>query len=102
MKETSIFKIKCRLSNEGFVVNISEISVTESDKSFLKKGLRVSKNDLMKIHSLVMERHDRISYYTYCLEDQQDKATEILKSHISQKVNQYKSEIDTLMSFINN
>ena len=54
----------------------------------------------MLIDTMFVETHTSLRYYTYCLEGQQQKALDKLKSHIIEKVKKYKEEIDLLYSYI--
>ncbi len=95
-----IFKVGGWLDPKGFDKSIREIEVTETEKSFVGDGKRISKDKLMKIDTMFVENHKSIRYYTYCLDGEQQKALDMIKQHIIDKVKTYKLEIDALMQFL--
>jgi len=95
-----IFKVAGWLDPKGFDKRIYEIEVTETDKSFVGDGKRISKDKLMKIDTMFVENHKSMRYYTYCGDGEQQKALDMIKQHIIDKVKTYKSEIDALMQFV--
>ena len=48
----------------------------------------------MKIDTIMVENHSSIRYFIYCLNGQQEEALYMLKNHITEKLLEYKSEID--------
>ena len=95
-----IFKVGGWLDPKGFDKRIHEIKVTETDKSFVGNGKRISKDKLLKIDTMFVENHKSMRYYTYCRDGDQQKALDMIKQHIIDKVKTYKSEIDALMQFV--
>lgn len=95
-----ILKVSCYLDNRGFGERIEEIQVKETDKMFTGEGKRISKDKFFKIDTIFFENHTSIRYFTFCLPSDKDKAINLLKDHIKLKVNQYKKEIDVLMSHL--
>jgi hypothetical protein len=95
-----IFKVAGWLDQKGFDKRIHEIEVTETDKSFVGDGKRISKAKLMNIDTMFVENHKSMRYYTYCRYGEQQKALDMIKEHIIDKVKTYKSEIDALMQFV--
>ena len=95
-----IFKVGGWLDPKGFDKRIHEIEVTETDKSFVGDGKRISKDKLMKIDTMFVENHKSMRYYTYCRDGEQQKALDMIKQHIIDKVKTYKAEIDALMQFV--
>lgn len=94
------FKVAGWLDPKGFDKRIHEIEVTETDKSFVGDGKRISKDKLMKIDTIFVENHKSMRYYTYCIDGEQQKALDMIKQHIIDKVKTYKAEIDALMQFV--
>jgi hypothetical protein len=97
---TSIFKVIGWLDQKGFDKRIREIEVTETDKSFVGDGKRISKVNLMKIDTMFVENHKSMRYFTYCVDGEQQKALDMIKQHIIDKAKTYKSEIDFLITYI--
>jgi hypothetical protein len=95
-----IFRIGMYISSKGFVVRETEIYVKETKKSYLGFKTVISKSKIMKIDTTFYENHNSIRYFTYCLDGFQQEAKDLLKNHIIKKVNQYKSEIDVISSYI--
>lgn len=95
-----LYKISSGLDYRGFREKIYPIKCKETDKSFISDGLRVSKDKLMKIDTIFVENHKFISYHTYCLEGDKERAAEMLRAHVIEKIKAYKSEVDNLFSFI--
>lgn len=95
-----IFKVVGFLDKNGFGKRIQEIEVTETAKSFVADGKRISKDKIMKIDSIFLDNHNYIRYYTYCFDGQQQEALDKLKEHITSKVMKYKEEIDVLVSYL--
>jgi hypothetical protein len=95
-----IFKVTGFLDKRGFDKRIHEIEVTETAKSFVGDGKRISKDKLMKIDTIFFENHNSIRYFTYCLDGQQQLALNKIKEHIKSKVRIYKEEIDVLVSYL--
>lgn len=95
-----IYKVAGFLDSRGFQKRIYDIEVTEKGKSFIGEGKIINKSKLMLIDTMFVETHTSLRYYTYCLEGQQQKALDKLKSHIIEKVKKYKEEIDLLYSYI--
>jgi hypothetical protein len=95
-----IFKVAGFLDKRGFDKRIHEIEVTETAKSFIGDGKRISKDKLMKIDTVFFENHNSIRYFTYCLDGQQQEALNKIKNHIISKVKLYKEEIDVLVSYL--
>jgi hypothetical protein len=80
-----IFKVGGWLDAKGFGKRINEIEVTETDKSFIGDGKRISKDKLMKIDTIFVENHKSIRYYTYCRDGEQQDALNMIKKHIIDK-----------------
>lgn len=99
-KTRKILKINLRLKEDGFTKNIKEFDIKETEKSFICDGQRISKNKILKIDTMYVENHKWLNYHTYCLEGDQEKAFDMLKKHIIDKVKTYKSEIDVLIGLI--
>jgi len=99
-KECTIFKVDGWIDQRGLGKRVREIEVTETDKSFTAKGIRISKDKLLKIDSKFVETHRSIRYFTYCRDGEQQMALNMIKQHIVDKVKMYKSEIDILSSYI--
>ena len=95
-----IFKVVGLLDKRGFDKRIHEIEVTETAKSFVGDGKRISKDKLMKIDTIFFENHNSIRYFTYCLDGKQQEALNKIKEHIILKVKSYKEEIDVLVSYL--
>ena len=95
-KDTLILKIGVSLTSNGLKQTVREMNVKETDKSFVGDGQRISKDKLMKIDTIFIENHRMINYFTYCMVEDKDKAIEMLRAHVKQKVMTYKSEIDAL------
>jgi hypothetical protein len=95
-----IFKVSGFLDKRGFNYRVQEIEVTESAKSFVGEGKRISKDKIMKIDTIFFENHKSMRYFTYCLDGEQQKSLDMIKQHIIEKLKTYKSEIDALMEFI--
>lgn len=98
--QTFIFKVGCLLDSRGFDERIKEIEATETSKSFLADGKRISKDKLLKIDTVFVENHQSIRYFTYCRNGEQQMALDMIKQHIIDKVKTYKSEIDVLMQYL--
>ena len=98
--ETKIYKITGWLDLRGYAERIREIEVTETDKSFLGDGSRISKDKLLTINTIYHENHASMRYYTYCRDGDQQKSLEMIKQHIVGKITTYKSEIDALMESV--
>ena len=99
-REINIYKVSGALDSKGFYHRITPITVEEKDKTYIGEGKRISKGKLMKIDTIFFENHKSIRYYTYCIGGQQQESLNLIKGHIIKKVNQYKEEIDILVSFI--
>lgn len=95
-----IFKVSGWLDTKGFDKRIHEIKVTETNKSFVSNNKRISKDKLLKIDTIFVENHKSMRYFTYCKDGDQQKALDMIKQHIIDKVKIYKSEIDAIMKFI--
>lgn len=95
-----IFKVAGWLDLKGFDKRIFEIEAKETDKSFVADGERISKDKLLKIDTIFVENHKSMRYYTYCRDGEQQKALDMIKQHIIDKVKTYKSEIDALIAFV--
>ena len=96
-----IFKIGGSLDSRGFKKYIQEIEVTETEKQFTGKNTRINKNKLMQIDTICVENHKTLKYFTYCIDGDQQKALDMIKKHIIERVKEYKSEIDILVNNIN-
>lgn len=95
--DVKIFKISAWIDEGGFAKSIYELSLyRETNKAFVCEGSRISKSKLMKIDTMYRENHKSIRYYTYCKDGDQQKALDLIKSHIMEKIKTYKSEIDIL------
>lgn len=99
-KTTKIFKISLKLEKEGFIKNIKEFDMKETTKCFIGDGQRIPKDKIMKVATIWHENHQWLNYHIYCFEEDLQKAFDIIKKHIIDKVKTYKSEIDVLMGFI--
>ena len=95
-----IFKVTGSIDKDGFRGRVVEIEVTESNKSYHGEGRLIRKHKIMLIDTVFLENHTSLRYFTYCLEGDQQKALDMLKAHIIEKVKKYKSEIDKLYSYI--
>jgi len=95
-----IFRVAGWLDQKGFDKRIQEIEVTETGKSFVAEGKRINKDKLMKIDTMFVENHKSMRYFTYCKDGEQQKALDLIKQHIIEKVKTYKSEIDVLMQYL--
>lgn len=95
-----IFKVAGWLDFKGFDKRIFEIKAKETDNSFVADGKRISKNKLMKIDTISVENHKSMRYFTYCREGEQQKALDLIKAHIVDKIKTYKSEVDALIAFV--
>jgi hypothetical protein len=96
-----IYKVSVLLDSKGFENKIQEISVKETNKSFVGEGCRIAKDKLMKIDTIYIETHRFLRYFTYCKDGQQQEAFDMLKQYIVNKAREYKKEIDILYSHIN-
>ncbi len=95
-----LFKITVFIDSRGLHKRIQDINVEEKGKSYFGEGKRINKDKLMKIDTMFFENHTSIRYFTYCLDGEQQKALNMLKKHVTDKVMQYKSEIDVLVSYL--
>lgn len=100
MSTIKLFRVNGWLDDKGFDKRIREYDVKEAAKSFVWEGNRVDKGRLMKIDTIWIEKHTLVNYYTYCLDGEQQKALDLLKDHMINKVKKYKAEIDVLMQYI--
>ena len=98
--ETSVYKVNVWVDFNGKGFRVSENKAKETGKCYSWTGHRVSKDKLMQIETMFYENHDSIRYYTYCLEGDQQKALDMLKTHVCAKVNKYKEEIEILAGFL--
>lgn len=96
----SVFKVYGSLSSQGFKHTIQEIKVTETDKCFVGKNIRISKKNIMVLDTIILNNHKLISFYTFCYKEDIQKALDMIKMHIIETFNIYKSEIDALAKFI--
>lgn len=88
------------LDLKGWSHSIYPISVLEKEKSFIGEGTKITKDRLLKVEAMIKETHKKLMYFTYCREGEQQQCLDAIKSHIIQKVEIYKSEIDTMASFL--
>ncbi len=95
-----IFKVVGWLTIKGFDKRIHELEVIETAQSFIAEHRRISKNKLLAINTVLMENHKNLRYHTYCMECDQQKALDLIKQHIIDKVLTYKSEIDSLVKYL--
>ncbi len=95
-----IFKVAGWLDFKGFDKRIFEIESKETDTSFVADGKRISKDKLMKVDTIFVENHKSMRYFTYCRDGEQQKALDLIKAHIVEKIKTYKSEVDALFSFV--
>lgn len=95
-----IYKVAGWLDFKGFDKRIFEIECKETDKSFVADGKRISKDKLLKIDTMFFENHKSIRYFTYCRDGEQQKALDMIKAHIVDKIKTYKSEVDSLIAFV--
>lgn len=95
-----IYKVSVLLDSKGFENKIQEISVKETNKSFVGEGCRIAKDKLMKIDTMFRENHLFLKYFMYCKDGQQEEATLLLKQHIIKQTQYYKTTIDILYSYI--
>lgn len=95
-----IYKVAGWLDFKGFDKRIFEIESKETNKSFFADGKRISKDKLLKIDTMFVENHKSMRYFTYCRDGDQQKALDMIKAHIVDKIKTYKSEIDSLIAFV--
>lgn len=95
-----IYKVSGWLDLKGFEKRILELEAKETDKLFISEGRKINKNKMLKIDTIFFENHMSIRYFTYCLEDDKQKALDLIKDHIISKINIYKKEIDILHSYV--
>jgi hypothetical protein len=95
-----IFKVAGWLDFKGFDKRIFEIEAKETEKSFVADGKRISKEKLMKVDTIFVENHKSMRYFTYCMDGEQQKALDLIKAHIVEKIKTYKSEVDALIAFV--
>ncbi len=97
-----IYKVSGSLSKDGFKHKVCPIEVSESKAcyiSFAKK--RVNKSKLMQIDSLFRDRHNVMHVYTYCVEEMQQKALDMLKAEIISRITRFRAEVDEVMKHVN-
>ena len=99
-KQTTLLIITASLSKDGFRSDEIVRECTETSKSFLCEGRRVSKDKLMQIQTRFVETHRSLKYYMYCFPADKERAAKILRDYITQKALTYKSEIEVICKFI--
>lgn len=98
-----LHKVSAVLNTSGYKTKIRDFEVKATTKSYVCdiENLRISKDKIMLIDTIMIENHRCINYFIYCLENQTDEALNMLKKHITEKANIYKSEIDLIYQHIN-
>lgn len=95
-----IYRVSLSLDANGFRQITREINVKITDKCFIGDGYRIRKDELMRINTSFVETYKWMKYYTYCIDGDQEKSIDMLKTHIIEKLKGYKSELDVLLKYI--
>jgi hypothetical protein len=95
-----IYKVVGSLDLKGWSHYVYPIFVVEKERSFIGESTKITKDRLLKIEAMIKESHKKLIYFTYCREGEQQKCLDAIKRHIIQKVETYKSDIDTMASFL--
>lgn len=96
-----IYYIRGSLTKNGFKSSVLEIECTEKPKTFhTKNNSVISKDKIMNIKTDILESHKMFFYYTYALEGDQQKALDMIKSTIIEKVNKIKAEFDEILKWL--
>lgn len=96
----NLYRVSVSIDSRGINIKVRPIEAKETKNSYTSEGLRIPKSDLMSIKTIFVESHTAIRYYSYCLEQDIEKTTELLKDNCFEKVKQYKAEIDELYQVI--
>ena len=96
MSENKLYKVSSSLETSGYKTKIREYEVKTTPKCYVCdiENIRINKDRIMKIDTIMVENHSSIRYFIYCLNGQQEEALSMLKKHITDKIIEYKSEID--------
>lgn len=91
--EIKIYKIQIMVWGE-LREKVKEYTARDTGKIYIFDGNRLAKNKMMEIKTNLIENHQIISYFIYCLEDQQEEAMKMLKAHIFMIVKKYINELE--------
>lgn len=103
-----LYFITGHLTIDSFSIKVKEIKLlNETPDNFIVelsngKNKMIKKNRLLIPETILLEKTNLISYYTYALEKDIDKAKEILLSKIEEILKQLSSNISTLQENFDN
>jgi hypothetical protein len=95
-----IFKVSGSIDKIGLRHKVVEFEAVETDKCYFFDSMRLNKEKIMVIDSIYRNDSAFISYHTYCLDGDQQKALDIIKEMIIDRVNTLKSQIDNLVNIL--
>src|ERR1035437_7371908 len=102
-----IYKISGGLDLQGWSRSVEAIEVEQKPKTYVTTrgrygNSRYEKKDFMAILSNYGSRHNYYSFYTYCLEGQQQEALDMIKKHIIDKATIIISESKKIETYLTN
>jgi hypothetical protein len=91
-----ILKISVLFSTHGYKNYISHHMMTETSKMFVGEGRRIRKDDLLKVDSIINNRHNFVKFYVYCKDSDQEMALHMVNKQVFESVKKYKEEMDAM------
>jgi len=95
-----LYRVNLRLNSSGYRKWIDVIQVRETNKSFVGSGKRIDKSKILVLDSMFIQRHNLISYYTYCKKEDISTAVDLIKKRIVAMAKQFNEECNQMFSHV--
>lgn len=97
----TLFVITAGITLKGLEIIITPLEIEKETKNSYKisncaNWKRIEKDKLLEIGSYTYESPWMLHYHTFCLEGDRQKAIELLKQHINQRVQDMKDQLNTI------
>jgi len=92
-------KVIVSLTQSGWKHHVDTYDVKETNATYSWPRNRVNKNQIMTIDSFLHQSHQRYHKHTWCLDEDLQKAKEMLVNHIKEEATKAKDICDSIYVF---